>query len=58
MENTGEHTGGSSHTEFGGSASSINLNWAPVPADWTAEEQALIEQLGLERYVDTCRDQG
>ena len=27
-----------------------------MPADWIAEEQALIEQLGLERYVDTCRD--
>ena len=56
MEHTGEHTGGSSHTEHGGGASNINLNWAPVPADWNAEEQALIEQLGLEKYVDTCRD--
>ena len=33
METIGEHTRGSSHTEHGGSAGSINLNWAPVPTD-------------------------
>ena len=27
-----------------------------VPTDWTAAEQALIGQLGLEKYVETCRD--
>ena len=56
MEHTEEHTGGSSHNEQGGGASSINLNWAPEPTDWNAKKQALIEQLGLDKYVDTCRD--
>ena len=56
MDTTGDHTGGSSHTEHGGSTGGISLNWAPVPTDWTAAEQTLIGQLGLEKYVETCRD--
>ena len=56
METTGEHTGGSSHTKHGGSTGGMNLNWAPVPTDWTALEQNLIRQLGLEKYVEICRD--
>ena len=56
MEQTEEHTDGSSHNEQGEGTSSINLNWALVPADWNDEEQAMIEMLGLDKYVDTCRD--
>ena len=56
METTGEHTGGSSHTEHGSSAGGMNLNWAPVPTDWTASEQTLIGQLGLEKFMEICKD--
>ena len=56
MEQTEEHTGGSSKQERGEGASSIQLNWAPVPNDWTTEEHALIAKLGLEKYVNICRE--
>ena len=56
METTCEHTGGSSHTEHGGSTGGMNLNWAPVPTDWTVSEHHLTGQLGLEKYVEICLD--
>ena len=55
METQEEHTGGSNHNE-GGGGSGIKLNWAPVPNDWDAEEQALIDKLGLGKYMETCKD--
>ena len=55
MEDTEEHTSGSSHHE-GGGTTGINLSWVPVPNDWDAEEKALIDSLGLGKYMETCKD--
>ena len=42
MDTTGEHTGGSSHTEHGGSTGGINLNWAPVPTIGLQQSKPLL----------------
>ena len=56
MEHTEEHTNGSSHNEQGAGASSLKLNWAPVPQEWEPEEQSLLNKLGLTKYAETCQD--
>lgn len=57
MEHTKEHTSGSSYNEVGSRASSIKLNWAPVPHERATEKQSHIKTLGLGKYAEVCKDQ-
>ena len=56
MEHREEHTCGSSYNEQGAGASSLKLNWAPMPHSWGPKDQALIEKLDLTKFALTCKD--
>ena len=56
MENTEEHTGGSSRCDTGTETSTPKIKWASVPKKWDPKDKAVIEKLGLTKLVHVCKD--